>query len=53
MVKVLKAIFRMDRDEAYTVMLTAHQRGACVVAVFTFEIAEEKAETAGSDQAVA
>jgi ATP-dependent Clp protease adaptor protein ClpS len=45
-VKVLKAVFRMDRDEAYTVMLTAHQRGACVVAVFTFEIAEEKAQRA-------
>jgi ATP-dependent Clp protease adaptor protein ClpS len=45
-VKVLKAVFRMDRDEAYTVMLTAHQQGACVVAVFTFEIAEEKARMA-------
>jgi ATP-dependent Clp protease adaptor protein ClpS len=45
-VKVLKVVFRMDRDEAYTVMLTAHQQGACVVAVFTFEIAEEKARTA-------
>jgi ATP-dependent Clp protease adaptor protein ClpS len=45
-VKVLKAVFRMDRDEAYTVMLAAHQQGACVVAVFTFEIAEEKARMA-------
>ena len=45
-VRVLKVVFRMDRNEAYTVMLTAHQRGACVVAVFTFEIAEEKAKTA-------
>ena len=45
-VKVLKAIFRMDRDEAYTVMLAAHQQGACVVAVFTYEIAEEKASAA-------
>jgi ATP-dependent Clp protease adaptor protein ClpS len=41
-VRVLKAVFRMDRDEAYTVMLTAHRRGACVVAVFTLEIAETK-----------
>lgn len=45
-VKVLKAVFRMDRSEAFTVMMTAHQRGACVVAVFTYEIAEEKARTA-------
>ncbi|MCU4654522.1 ATP-dependent Clp protease adaptor ClpS [Roseibacterium sp. SDUM158016] len=41
-VKVLKAVFGMSLDEAYTVMLTAHQRGACVVAVYTFEIAETK-----------
>ena len=32
--------------EIPTVMLTAHQRGACVVAVFTFEVAEEKARRA-------
>jgi ATP-dependent Clp protease adaptor protein ClpS len=45
-VRVLKVVFRMDRQEAFTVMLAAHQQGACVVAVFTFEIAEEKARTA-------
>jgi ATP-dependent Clp protease adaptor protein ClpS len=33
-VKVLKAVFRMTEGEAYGVMLTAHRRGACVVAVF-------------------
>ena len=27
-------------------MMTAHQRGACVVAVFTREVAEEKATLA-------
>ncbi|MDG4648953.1 ATP-dependent Clp protease adapter ClpS [Roseibacterium sp. SDUM158017] len=47
-VKVLKAVFRMDRDEAFTVMLTAHQRGACVVAVFTLEIAETKTARANA-----
>lgn len=47
-VKVLKAVFRMDRDEAYTVMLTAHQQGACVVAVYTLEIAETKAAKANA-----
>jgi ATP-dependent Clp protease adaptor protein ClpS len=45
-VTVLKTVFRMDRDEAISVMLTAHRQGACVVAVFTFEIAEEKARQA-------
>ncbi len=45
-VAVLRGVFRMSTDEAYGVMLTAHQKGACVVAVFTREIAEEKAERA-------
>lgn len=48
-VKVLKAVFRMTVDEAYGVMLTAHQKGACVVAVFTKEVAESKA-TRGTDE---
>jgi ATP-dependent Clp protease adaptor protein ClpS len=42
-VKVLKSVFRMTEGEAYGVMLTAHRRGACVVAVFTKEVAETKA----------
>jgi ATP-dependent Clp protease adaptor protein ClpS len=33
-VAVLKAEFRMNEDQAYRVMITAHKRGACVVAVF-------------------
>jgi ATP-dependent Clp protease adaptor protein ClpS len=41
-VRVLRAEFRMDDGAAYRVMLTAHQRGSCVVAVFTKEVAEEK-----------
>ena len=41
-VKVLARVFRMTGDEAYGVMLTAHQKGACVVAVYTLEVAEEK-----------
>ncbi len=45
-VSVLKAVFRMTEGEAMGVMLTAHQKGACVVAVFTREVAEEKARTA-------
>ncbi|GGL74241.1 ATP-dependent Clp protease adapter ClpS [Wenxinia marina] len=42
-VAVLKAIFRMTEGEALGVMLTAHRRGSCVVAVYTREIAETKA----------
>jgi ATP-dependent Clp protease adaptor protein ClpS len=45
-VKVLKAEFRMNEDQASKVMLTAHQRGACVVAVFTRDVAETKATRA-------
>ena len=45
-VRVLKAEFRMSEDEAAKVMLTAHQRGVCVVAVFTRDVAETKATRA-------
>ena len=45
-VMVLKAEFRMTEDQAYKVMITAHKLGVCVVAVFTKEIAEEKATRA-------
>ena len=45
-VRVLKAEFRMSGDQAQRVMITAHKRGTCVVAVFTREVAEEKATTA-------
>lgn len=43
-VQVLKAVFRMNEDQAYRVMMTAHQRGACVIAVFTRDVAETKAK---------
>ena len=33
--EVLKAVFRMTEEQAYRVMMTAHRRGVCVVAVFT------------------
>src|SRR3977135_2940952 len=45
-VTVLKAEFRMNEDQAYRVMLTAHKRGACVVAVYTRDVAESKATRA-------
>ncbi len=43
-VAVLGAIFRMGEREAFNVMLTAHQKGCCVVAVYTREVAETKAK---------
>src|SRR5579862_130900 len=45
-VTVLKAEFRMNEDQAYRVMVTAHRRGACVVAVYTRDVAETKATRA-------
>ena len=42
-VTVLKAEFRMSEEQAYRVMITAHKRGACVVAVYTRDVAETKA----------
>ncbi len=45
-VTVLKSVFRMTEDQAFKVMMTAHRRGACVVAVYTRDVAETKATRA-------
>ena len=45
-VSVLKGEFAMTESQAYRVMMTAHRRGACVVAVYTKDIAESKATRA-------
>lgn len=45
-VAVLKAVFRMGEDEAWKVMITAHRKGSCVVAVYTREVAETRATEA-------
>ena len=45
-VQVLKAVFRMNEVHAYHVMMTAHRRGACVIAVFTRDVADTKAKQA-------
>jgi ATP-dependent Clp protease adaptor protein ClpS len=42
-VTVLKAEFGMSEDQAYRVMITAHRRGVCVVAVYVKDVAETKA----------
>ena len=43
---ILMSVFRMDEARAQAVMLVAHQKGACVVAVYTREVAETKASDA-------
>ena len=45
-VQVLKAVFRMNADQAQRVMMTAHRRGACVIAVYARDVAETKAQEA-------
>ena len=45
-ISVLKRVFGLSRDQAHGVMITAHRKGVCVVAVFTREIAETKATQA-------
>ena len=45
-VMVLKAVFRMNESQAYTVMMTAHRKGSCVIAVFARDVAETKAKEA-------
>ena len=45
-VQVLRSYFGMSDDQAHRVMMTAHRRGACVVAVYTKDVAETKAKDA-------
>jgi ATP-dependent Clp protease adaptor protein ClpS len=45
-VMVLKAEFQLGEEQSHRIMSTAHQRGACVVAVFTKDVAETKATNA-------
>ncbi len=45
-VTVLRAEFGMNEGQAHRVMITAHRRGVCVVAVFTRDVAESKATRA-------
>ena len=42
-VMVLKAEFRMGEPQANSVMLTAHRKGSCVIAVYPRDVAETKA----------
>lgn len=45
-IAVLKVVFRISEDQAYRVMITAHRKGVCVVAVYTRDVAETKASEA-------
>jgi len=45
-VRVLEAVFHMGEPQAQSVMMTAHQKGSAVIAVYTKEVAESKADEA-------
>lgn len=45
-VAVLRKVFGMGPERAHGVMITAHRRGCCVVAVYTRDVAETKATQA-------
>ena len=45
-VTVLRSEFRLNEEQGRKVMMTAHQRGVCVVAVFTKDVAETKTANA-------
>jgi ATP-dependent Clp protease adaptor protein ClpS len=45
-VQMLKAVFRTNESRATRVMLTARQKGACVIAVYTGDGAATKAKEA-------
>ena len=45
-VTVLKVEFRMGKEKAFSVMLTAHRLGSCVIAVYPRDVAETKAARA-------
>lgn len=45
-VTVLKGEFALSEDQANRVMITAHQKGVCVVSVYTRDVAETKATRA-------
>ncbi|PVB60281.1 ATP-dependent Clp protease adapter ClpS [Labrenzia sp. 011] len=45
-VLILTAEFRLDMAQAEVVMMTAHQKGVCVVSVYPKDVAETKATRA-------
>jgi ATP-dependent Clp protease adaptor protein ClpS len=43
---ILQAVFKTGESAGYHIMITAHQKGSCVVAVYTRDIAETKVKEA-------
>jgi ATP-dependent Clp protease adaptor protein ClpS len=45
-IMVLQMVFRTGESAGYHIMVTAHQKGSCVVAVYARDIAETKVKEA-------
>lgn len=43
---ILQAVFKTGQSAGYHIMITAHQKGSCVVAVYAKDIAETKVKEA-------
>jgi ATP-dependent Clp protease adaptor protein ClpS len=45
-IMILQAVFKTGESAGYHIMITAHQKGSCVIAVYTKDIAETKVKEA-------
>ena len=45
-IMILLAVFKTGESAGYHIMITAHQKGSCVVAVYAKDIAETKVKEA-------
>lgn len=45
-IMILQAVFRTGESAGYHIMITAHRKGSCVVAVYAKDIAETKVKEA-------
>lgn len=41
-IMVLQSVFKTSESTGYHIMITAHQKGSCVIAVYSKDIAETK-----------
>ena len=45
-IMILQSVFKTGESSGYHIMITAHQKGSCVVAVYAKDIAETKVKEA-------
>ena len=45
-IMILQAVFRTGESAGYHIMITAHRKGSCVIAVYTRDVAETKVKEA-------